>query len=86
MAENSRKWIGSVHIKPTENGDMYKVGFNTEHLEMLKQHLNERGWTNIVVATKRDGNGGAWIDEYVPKSKGDSAAAPVNGGESDLPF
>jgi hypothetical protein len=86
MAENSRKWVGSTHVKQTQYGDMYKVGLNAEHLEMLKQHLNDKGWVNIMVASKKDGNGSSWIDEYVPQGGGNSAPAPVNGGESDLPF
>lgn len=78
-----RKWIGSTTVNKSQFGDIYRVGFTAEHLEMLKQHLNERGWVNINVATSKAGNGTAWIDEYV--KKGDSPA-PVNGGEQDLPF
>lgn len=84
MAENSKKWVGNTKVVTTKFGNIYKLGLTAEHLELLKSNLNERGWVNVAVASTRDGGGTSWIDEY--QASGNTGAAPVNGGEPDLPF
>ena len=90
MAESSRKWVGNTRISNTKFGPMFTVSFKQQHLDFLKENMNENGWVKITVAKKADGNGGAWLDEWQPNKDGGSgqAGAPVNngGGNDDLPF
>lgn len=89
MAENSRKWVGSTRAIQTQYGELFSVSFNQEHLDFLKENMNEKGWVKITVSKNAKGQGSSWLDEWQPTNGGGSSSqgAPVNGGgNDDLPF
>jgi hypothetical protein len=67
MSENTKPtYVGRIEKKETQYGEIIKVGLNEEHIETLKNSINDRGWVNLVIKS-RDGKSWMQIDTYKPK-------------------
>ena len=82
-------FIGSTKAIDTQYGVMIKVGMKAEDLATLEQHLDERGYVNIV---SKQGKSGKWyseIDTYKPKQEaqveqGNYDNSPIAGEDSGM--
>jgi len=82
-------FVGNAKVKTNKFGDKeINVGFQQKDLDLLQQHLNEKGWVNFNVKSNKEGKPYLQIDTWQPTER---AAAPANnaGGaepEDELPF
>lgn len=53
MAE--KQFVGSTRVKTTKYGQIINLGLNSKDLEKLQSNLNDKGWVNIDLKTKKDG-------------------------------
>lgn len=99
MATTDKKFVGNVDVKETQYGEIIKIGFTAEHLDMLREHL-AGGWVNVDILSSQKGGKYAVINDFkADPSKGTGgqkkqsvpkqAQQPIaNGGDDsdDLPF
>ena len=57
-------FLGRVKVINTRYGEMVKVSFGPNDLEMLKKHQNEQGWSNWVLKEAQSGNRYLELDEW----------------------
>lgn len=50
-----KKFVGSTRVKTTKYGQIINLGLKASDLETLKANLNDRGWVNIDLKSKKDG-------------------------------
>jgi len=43
---------GVVRVVTSKYGDIFKIGFSEEHINILKENSNEAGWTNVQLIKK----------------------------------
>lgn len=60
-------FVGNAKTVETKYGDIYKLGFNSEHLELLSNHL-KNGWVNVALKKGKSGKYYMEIDTYQPKN------------------
>lgn len=91
---DNKVFFGKVDKKQTQYGELIKLGFSKDDLIKMQQHLNEKGWINIVVKTNKEGKSYMEKDDYQPKgnqnaNKSSNNKADYSGGYThvgDLPF
>lgn len=91
---DNKVFFGKVDKKQTQYGELIKLGFSKDDLIKMQQHLNEKGWINIVVKTNKEGKSYMEKDDYQPKgnqnaNKSSNNKAYYSGGYThvgDLPF
>jgi len=79
---NDKVFVGKTSVVSTKFGEIVKVAFGPQDLEVLVNAKNEKGWVNLEIKDKRDG--GKYIQlqgEYTGKPK----AVAVNDTD-DMPF
>lgn len=67
-------FVGGIKTVPMQgpNGEWRKttISFNSEDLQKLNDHKNDKGWVNIIVQkSKKNGKNYLEIDSYVPTSQ-----------------
>lgn len=71
-----KKFVGNVTVRETQYGEIIKMGFTAEHLELLKQHL-QGGWVNVDILSSQNGGKYAVINEFkADPAKGKGATKP----------
>lgn len=73
-------FVGSTRVKNAKYGDIINVGFNQKDLDLLKNNLNERGWVNINLKSKKDGGFYAELEQPMQAK----AAGASNTVDDDL--
>jgi len=48
-----KKFVGSTRVKTTKYGQIINLGLKASDLETLKANLNDRGWVNIDLKSKK---------------------------------
>lgn len=48
-------FVGSTRVKNAKYGDIINIGFNEKDINLLKENINERGWVNINLKSKKAG-------------------------------
>lgn len=74
-----KQFVGSTRVKTTKYGQIINLGLNASDLEKLKGNLNDRGWVNIDLKSKKDG--GFYAEIPTMEFKGASA---TNAQDDDL--
>jgi len=83
-------YIGSGRIIKTKMGELPKISLSSTDLDTLRQHLNERGWVNLVMKAKKtpvEGKPTHYLEVDMWKA-GDSPSADMTtfNTSDDLPF
>jgi hypothetical protein len=56
LRSNNLIFIGSVKTKIGKNGlEQMQLGFNRDHINLLINYLNAKGWVNIEVLNGKNG-------------------------------
>ncbi len=74
-------FVGSTRVKNAKYGDIINVGFNEKDINLLKENLNERGWVNINLKTKK---AGGYYAELEQPMESNGPAMPANTVEEDI--
>jgi len=80
-------YIGSGRIIKTKMGELPKISLSSTDLDTLRQHLNERGWVNLVMKAKKtpvEGKPTHYLEVDMWKA-GEGITAETNTSD-DLPF
>ena len=72
-------FVGSTRVKEGKYGQIINVGFSQKDIDLLSNNLNERGWVNINLLSKRDGGMYAELAQKKP-----APAAATNQQDDDL--
>ena len=48
-----KQFVGSTRVKTTKYGQIINLGLNASDLEKLKGNLNDRGWVNIDLKSRK---------------------------------
>jgi len=67
-----KQFVGSTRVKTTKYGQIINLGLNEKDLNLLKGNLNDRGWVNIDLKSKKDG--GFYAEIPTMEFKGAKAA------------
>lgn len=73
-----KQFVGSTRVKTTKYGQIINLGLNQKDLDLLKSKLNDKGWVNIDLKSKKDGGFYAEIPTM------DFPAAATNAQDDDL--
>ena len=83
-------FVGNAKAKENKfGGKEVVIGLQQKDLDTLQQHLNGKGWVNVVLKSNKEGKPYLQIDTWVPKAKTTSAPAGAESNdepEQDLPF
>ena len=60
-------FVGNAKTVQTKYGEIVKLGFNSEHLELLANHV-KKGWVNVALKKSQKGGYYMEIDTYQPKN------------------
>jgi hypothetical protein len=74
-----KQFVGSTRVKTTKYGQIINLGLNEKDLNLLKSKMNDRGWVNIDLKSKKDG--GFYAEIPTMEFKGASA---TNAQDDDL--
>lgn len=95
--KTDKKFVGNVKTAQTSFGEIIKLGFKVEDLEMLMKEV-KGGWVNIDLKSSQKGGYYMEVNDFVPTkgagksaqpamTKDDRAAAVAQAQvEDDLPF
>ncbi len=76
---NEKVYVGRVETKENKFGDIEtRIGLTSENLQVLSDHLSEKGWVNLILKTTKEGKPYLQVDTWKP------AGATV--AQEDLPF
>jgi hypothetical protein len=75
-------FVGSTRVKNAKYGEIINVGFNEKDINLLKENLNERGWVNINLKSKKAG--GYYAELEQPMAAGATAGPAANTQDDDL--
>jgi len=50
-----KQFVGSTRVKTTKYGQIINLGLNQKDLDLLSSKLNDKGWVNIDLKSKKDG-------------------------------
>lgn len=72
-------FVGSTRVKNAKYGEIINVGFNEKDINLLKENLNERGWVNINLKSKKAGGYYAELEQPMQTT----GAAPASNTQDD---
>ncbi len=72
-------FVGSTRVKEGKYGQIINVGFSQKDIDLLSKNLNDRGWVNINLLSKRDGGMYAELEQ-----KKTAPATATNTQDDDL--
>jgi hypothetical protein len=75
-------FVGSTRVKNAKYGEIINIGFNEKDLKVLKDNINERGWVNINLKSKKAG--GYYAELEQPMAAGATAGSASNTQDDDL--
>lgn len=75
-------FVGSTRVKNAKYGEIINVGFNEKDIKLLKDNLNERGWVNINLKSKKAG--GYYAELEQPMATSGASAGASNTVDDDL--
>jgi hypothetical protein len=92
-------YVGNAK-KHTKFENTVVIGFNKDHLKILSEHLDEKGWVNILVAPQRENKDkfSVKIDDWKQRNEqrqeerseqerqGFQPNDPIDDDSSSLPF
>jgi len=91
MAEKQAdaKFVGMVEFKEFQWGNVTAVGFTREHLQLMMDNLNDKGWVNVEFKKSKAGKPHGMIREpFDPKAAAPKGATNATDQQDmdDLPF
>jgi hypothetical protein len=57
-------FVGNVKTVKTQYGEIIKLGINTTDIKKMQDNLDQRGWVNLEILTKRDGGKYMVVDDH----------------------
>lgn len=77
--KKEKVFVGSTRVKDGKYGQIVNVGFSQKDIDLLSSNLNDRGWVNINLLSKRDGGMYAELEQKKP-----APGAAANTQDDDL--